>query len=54
MTPTPTPTNKSMFYVSDSLGYPIKEAVFKNNTLIIELDTNDDTLLYSGYYRLVL
>ena len=47
-------TNKSMFYVSDSLGYPIKFALFKNNTLILELDTNDDTLLYSGYYRLVL
>jgi hypothetical protein len=54
MTPTMTPINKSMFYVSDSLGYPIKFSLFKNNTLIIELDTNDDTLLYSGYYRLVV
>jgi hypothetical protein len=56
MTPTstPTPTNSSLFYVSDNISYPIKEAVFRNNTLIIELDTNDDTLLYSGYYRLVL
>jgi hypothetical protein len=53
-TPTPAPTNGSLFYVSDNVSFPIKEAVFRNNTLIIELDTNNDTLLYSGYYRLVL
>jgi hypothetical protein len=44
----------SVFYVSDCLGYPVKDVVFKNDTLILELDTNDDTLLYSGYYKLVL
>ena len=46
--------DKSVFYVSDCLGYPIKDVLFKNNTLILELDTNDDSMLYSGYYKLVL
>jgi hypothetical protein len=44
----------SVLYVSDCVGYPIGDVLFKNDTLIIELDTSDDTLLYSGYYKLVI
>jgi hypothetical protein len=44
----------SILYVSDCVGYPISSAFFKNNNLIITLDTNDDSTLYSGYYKLVL
>jgi YVTN family beta-propeller protein len=46
--------NLSTFYVSDCVGYPIKEVLFKNDTLTLQLDTNDDSMLYSGYYKLVL
>jgi len=44
----------SILYVSDCVGYPVSSAFFKNNNLIITLDTNDDSILYSGYYKLVL
>jgi hypothetical protein len=44
----------SVLYVSDCVGYPISSAFFKNGSLIITLDTNDDSTLYSGYYKLVL
>ena len=44
----------SVLYVSDCVGYPVGDVLFKNDTLIIELDTSDDTLLYSGYYKLVI
>ena len=44
----------SVLYVSDCVGYPISSAFFKNGSLIITLDTNDDSTLYSGYYKLAL
>jgi len=44
----------STLYISDCVGYKINDALFKNGTLMIELDTDDETLLYSGYYKLVI
>jgi hypothetical protein len=44
----------SVFYVADCVGYPIYDVLWKNNTLRLELDTDDVSMIYSGYYKLVI
>jgi hypothetical protein len=45
-------TNLSIFYMSDCLGYHVHYAYFKFDTLVMKLDSDDETLLYAGYYKL--
>ena len=58
-TPAATPgkidfSNTSLLYITDCLFYPIYSVKFKNNTLIVQLDTSETKEINSGYYRLVI
>ena len=44
----------SLLYITDCLFYPIYSVKFKNNTLILQLDSSDTRQINSGYYRLVV
>ena len=47
-------SNTSLLYITDCLFYPIYSVKFKNNTLILQLDSSDTSQINSGYYRLVI
>jgi hypothetical protein len=44
----------SVLYITDCLSYPIYSAKFKNNTMILQLDTSDTRTINAGYYRIVI
>jgi len=44
----------SMLYITDCVGYYVYSAQFKNSTLIIQLNTDDNRKMTAGYYRLVI
>ena len=44
----------SMLYITDCVGYYVYSAQFKNNTLIMQLNTDDNRKMTAGYYRLVI
>jgi hypothetical protein len=47
-------SNTSLLYITDCLFYPIYSVKFKNNTLILQLDSSDTRQINSGFYRLVV
>jgi hypothetical protein len=47
-------SNLSIFYVSDCVGYHIKWISYKLDTLLIKLDTPDEIMLHTGYYKLAI
>jgi hypothetical protein len=44
----------SMLYITDCVGYYVYSAQFKNSTLIMQLNTDDNRTMTAGYYRLVI
>ena len=44
----------SMLYITDCVGYYVYSVQFKNNTLIMQLNTDDNRRMTAGYYRLVI
>ena len=45
-------SSTSMLYITDCVAYYIYSAVYKNKTLVIQLDTSDNRKINAGYYRL--
>jgi hypothetical protein len=45
-------STSSVLYITDCVYYPIYSASYKNDKLILQLNTNDDRTINAGYYRL--
>ena len=44
----------SALYITDCLSYPIYTSVYRNGSLIVQLKTDDERTINSGYYKLVI